>query len=131
SMPDNITSEMGLALLDVADIIRPHPEVIEYLETIQGDNFLGGLDQLPGGVESRRAIENYLEMYGMRCVGEIDITRERWIEKPSTLIPLILGNVRNFKAGESRRRYRRGLREALKKQKELLDRLAKLPDGEQ
>ncbi|MEW8987935.1 MAG: PEP/pyruvate-binding domain-containing protein, partial [Bacillus sp. (in: firmicutes)] len=31
SVPDNITSEMGLALLDVADMIRPYPEIIEYL----------------------------------------------------------------------------------------------------
>src|SRR6185503_15654788 len=26
-VPHNVTSEMGLALLDVADVIRPHPEV--------------------------------------------------------------------------------------------------------
>ena len=25
SVPNNVTSEMGLALLDVADVIRPHP----------------------------------------------------------------------------------------------------------
>lgn len=131
SIPNNITSEMGLALLDVADIIRPYSEVVAYLENTQGDDFLNGLEQFPGGVECRRAIENYLEIYGMRCVGEIDITRERWAENPSTLIPLILGNVKNFKAGESSRRYRRGLREALKKEKALLDRLAQLPDGEQ
>jgi len=28
SVPNNVTSEMGLALLDVADAIRPHPDVI-------------------------------------------------------------------------------------------------------
>ena len=32
SVPNNITSEMGLALLDVADVIRPYPEVIDYLQ---------------------------------------------------------------------------------------------------
>jgi pyruvate,water dikinase len=37
SVPNNITSEMGLALLDVADVIRPYPEVIEYLSRIQQD----------------------------------------------------------------------------------------------
>ena len=31
SVPHNITSEMGLALLDVADVIRPHPEVVAFL----------------------------------------------------------------------------------------------------
>src|SRR6185437_8838949 len=29
SAPGNVTSEMGLALLDVADVIRPHPPVVE------------------------------------------------------------------------------------------------------
>ena len=31
SAPGNVTSEMGLALLDVADAIRPHPEVVAAL----------------------------------------------------------------------------------------------------
>ena len=40
SVPNNITSEMGLALLDVADVIRPYPEVIDYLQHVKDDNFL-------------------------------------------------------------------------------------------
>ena len=29
SVPHNVTSEMGLALLDVADVIRPYAEVVD------------------------------------------------------------------------------------------------------
>lgn len=32
SAPNNITSQMGLELLDVADVIRPYPAVRAYLE---------------------------------------------------------------------------------------------------
>ena len=32
SVPHNVTSEMGLALLDVADVIRPHPDVVAFLQ---------------------------------------------------------------------------------------------------
>jgi pyruvate,water dikinase len=39
SVPNNITSEMGLALLDVADAIRPYPEVIQYLQEVKADSF--------------------------------------------------------------------------------------------
>ncbi|HEU4721828.1 MAG TPA: phosphoenolpyruvate synthase, partial [Gemmatimonadaceae bacterium] len=39
SVPDNVTSEMGLALLDVADAIRPHPDVVEFLHHVEGDGF--------------------------------------------------------------------------------------------
>ena len=42
SVPHNITSEMGLALLDVADVIRPYPEVIAYLENVKDDHFWMG-----------------------------------------------------------------------------------------
>ena len=33
------------------------------------------------------AIEAWLDRYGMRGVGEIDITRPRWRERPATLVP--------------------------------------------
>ena len=46
------------------------------------------------------------------------------------VVPLILGNIRNFPAGESRRRFEQGRREALKKETELLERLRQLPGGE-
>jgi pyruvate,water dikinase len=67
----------------------------------------------------------------MRCAGEIDITRTRWSEKPTTLIPMILTNIRNFEPGAGKRRFEQGRQEALQKEQELLDRLKRLPDGEQ
>jgi phosphoenolpyruvate synthase (EC 2.7.9.2) len=39
SAPHNITSEMGLALLDVADVVRPYPAVIAYLEQADDNTF--------------------------------------------------------------------------------------------
>ncbi|MBT2761345.1 phosphoenolpyruvate synthase [Paenibacillus sp. ISL-20] len=131
SVPHNITSEMGLALLDVADAIRPYPEVIDYLQHVKDDNFLDELVKLEGGKETQDAIYTYLSKYGMRCAGEIDITRTRWSEKPITLVPLILGNIKNFEPNESGRKFEQGQQEALKKEKELLERLKQLPEGEQ
>nr|WP_042185663.1 rifamycin-inactivating phosphotransferase [Kibdelosporangium sp. MJ126-NF4]CEL16812.1 Phosphoenolpyruvate synthase [Kibdelosporangium sp. MJ126-NF4]CTQ91959.1 Phosphoenolpyruvate synthase (EC 2.7.9.2) [Kibdelosporangium sp. MJ126-NF4] len=130
SVPNNITSEMGLALLDVADAIRPHPEVVAFLRDVKDEGFLDDLPKLTGGVEARDSILAYLGKYGMRCVGEIDITRPRWSERPSALIPVILGNVENFEPGASRRRFEQGQQEAWEKEQELLKRLRALPDGE-
>jgi pyruvate,water dikinase len=67
----------------------------------------------------------------MRGVGEIDITKTRWSEKPSTLIPIILLNVRNFAPGAGHRKFEEGLLEASKKEHEVLARLKELPDGAQ
>ncbi|WP_017151799.1 phosphoenolpyruvate synthase [Bacillus bingmayongensis] len=131
SVPNNITSEMGLALLDVADVIRPYPEVIAYLQHVKDDNFLDELVKFDGGQETQDAIYDYLSKYGMRCTGEIDITKTRWSEKPTTLVPVILSNIKNFEPNASNRKFEQGRQEALKKEQELLDRLKQLPDGEQ
>ncbi|MFB8087549.1 rifamycin-inactivating phosphotransferase [Streptomyces sp. NPDC055992] len=131
SAPDNITSEMGLALLDVADVIRPYPEAVAYLRDAGGDEgFLDGLAKVAGGAEAREAIEAYLDRYGMRCVGEIDITRPRWSERPTALVPVILDNVRLFGPGAAGRRFEEGRQKALAKERDVLTRLRALPDGD-
>ncbi len=130
SAPHNVTSEMGLALLDVADAIRPHPEVVSFLRHTRDETFLSKLPKLPGGREARDAVQTFLDTYGMRCPGEIDITRPRWAERPVSLLPTILGNIKNFHPGEARRHFERGLREASKKATDVLARLRTLPDGE-
>ena len=130
SVPHNVTSEMGLALLDVADVIRPHPDVVAFLHHVEDEGFLDELAKLSGGREARDAIEAWLEKYGMRCVGEIDITRPRWSERPSTLVPVILGNIKNFEPGAGARRFEQGRQEAWAKEQDVLERLRALPDGE-
>ncbi|WP_406106124.1 phosphoenolpyruvate synthase [Streptomyces sp. NBC_01003] len=136
SAPDNITSEMGLALLDVADVIRPRPEVVTFLQGVEnadyaGDTaFLDELAKVAGGTEARDAVEAYLDRYGMRCVGEIDITRPRWRERPTTLVPVILDNVRNFGPGAAERRFEQGRQKAQQKEQDVLSRLRALPDGD-
>jgi phosphoenolpyruvate synthase/pyruvate phosphate dikinase len=130
SVPNNVTSEMGLALLDVADVIRPHPDVVAFLQHVEDESFLDELPTLEGGLAARDAIQAYLDKYGMRCVGEIDITRPRWSERPTMLVPMLLGNIKNFEPGAGERRFEHGQLEAWKKEQEVLARLLALPDGE-
>ncbi|QFZ78520.1 phosphoenolpyruvate synthase [Streptomyces fagopyri] len=130
SAPGNITSEMGLELLDIADVIRPHPEVVSFLQGVEDEGFLDELAKLPGGTGARDALETYLDRYGMRCVAEIDITRPRWRERPTTLVPVILDNVRNFGPGAAERRFEQGRQKAREKEQDVLSRLRSLPDGD-
>jgi pyruvate,water dikinase len=139
SAPGNITSEMGLALLDVADVVRPYPEVVAFLREVEhsergepgepGD-FLDRLADLPGGAHARDALQDYLGRYGMRCAGEIDLTRERWSERPGTLLAVLLDHVRNAEPGAAKRRFEEGRQAARQKEREVLERLRTLPDGE-
>ncbi|WP_231398358.1 phosphoenolpyruvate synthase [Conexibacter woesei] len=104
SVPDNVTSEMGLALLDVADALRDRD------------------DDLPAAIDAG-ALDAFLDRYGMRCVGEIDITRPRWNERPAALAPVLLSNIRNFAPGEGRRHFEQGLQDAQAKERDVLARL--------
>lgn len=131
SVLNNITSEMGLELLDVADVIRPNPEVIAYLQQVKEDNFLDELVRFKGGQETRDVILSYLDKYEMRCPGEIDLTKNRWSEKPASLVPMILSNIKNFEPNARKQIFDQGQLAALKKEQALLERLIELPDGKQ
>lgn len=130
SVPNNVTSEMGLALLDVADVIRPYPDVVAFLHRVDSDDFLDELPALAGGSQAQAAIRDYLDQYGMRCVGEVDITRPRWSERPSALLPVLRGNIENFGPGAGPQRFEQGRQQASNKEQDLLERLRALPDGE-
>jgi pyruvate,water dikinase len=67
----------------------------------------------------------------MRCAGEIDVTRPRWSERPSTLVPLILDNIKLFEPGAAALRFEQGRQEAEKKRQEVLERLRAQPGGEE
>jgi rifampicin phosphotransferase len=82
SVPHNVMSQMGLPLLDVADVIRPHPEVVAFMHDVGDEGFPDELAELEGGREARDAMRAYLDKCGMRCVGEIDITRPRLERTP-------------------------------------------------
>lgn len=112
SLPGNITSEMGLEIGDLADLLRELPEVAAYLETADDRTFYEGLATVPEGERFKQAFENFIAKYGTRCPGEIDITRPRWREAPTLLVPAILGHMRSVKPGEHRQKFLQGEREA-------------------
>ncbi|WP_347488463.1 phosphoenolpyruvate synthase [Desulfoscipio sp. XC116] len=131
SVANNVTSEMGLALLDVADVVRQYPAVIEYFHQAGDETFFEELGKLEGGGVVSKSIRAYLDKYGMRCSGEIDITRPRWNEQPTALIPMILSNIKNFEPNARSVKFEQGRQEAEQKERELLSRLEQLPGGKQ
>jgi len=126
---DNVTTEMGLALLDVADAVRPYPAVIDYLGHASDETFFEDLSKLEGGPAASAAIRDYLAKYGVRCPGEIDISRTRWAEKPSMLAPMILNNIQNFAAGSHRMIEEQKRAASERKAQELIGKLEQLKGG--
>lgn len=112
SLPGNVTTELGLTLGDLADSARKYPEVINFLQEAKDNSFYDGLINVDGGSEFKRGFDQFLEQYGMRCAGEIDITKPRWRENPIQLIPSILSNIQTGSFGEHREKFRKGEIEA-------------------
>lgn len=129
SVANNVTSEMGLELLDVADVVRKYPKVINYLEHARDETFFADMAGLDGGDDVSRSIRVYLSKYGMHCSGDIDITKPRWSEKPTLLVPMIRGNIKNFGHGAHSMKFEQGRLEAEKKKQEIISRLEQLPGG--
>lgn len=131
SVANNVTSEMGLALLDIADVIRQFPEVMEYFQHANNETFFEDLAKLEGGNAVNSSIGAYLEKYGMRCSGEIDITKPRFNEQPTALVPMILSNIKNFEPSAHNTIFERGLLEAKQKEQDIINRLEQQPGGKQ
>jgi rifampicin phosphotransferase len=129
SVPYDVTSEMGLALLDVADVVRQHPALMERLPELADETFFDDLAGLEGGAEVGRAIHAFLEKYGARCPGEIDITRPRWSEQPSQLVSMILSDIKHVGPNAHQTLFQQGLREAEDEQQSLLSRLERTRGG--
>jgi pyruvate,water dikinase len=131
SVFNNVTSEMGLELLDVTDVVRQYPAVVEYFRYSNDETFFADLAGLEGGDAVSQAIRAYLEKYGMRCSGEIDITRPRFSEQPTALVSMILSNIKNLEPNTHNALFEQGLLEAKQKEQNLLNRLEQLPGGKQ
>ncbi|AST58437.1 phosphoenolpyruvate synthase [Thermoanaerobacterium thermosaccharolyticum] len=129
SVDNNVTSEMGLELLDVADVVRLYPDVMNYLEHAKDGTFFEDLDKLEGGNSVSKSIQAYLKKYGIRCPGEIDITRPRFNEKPTALITMLISDIKNFEPGAHKAIFERGLMETKQMEQDIIKRIEKLPNG--
>lgn len=125
----NVTTEMGLQIGDLADSIRDYPQVIAYLKTARDEDFFTGLEQVGGGKDVLPAFREFFARYGMRGTGEIDITRLRWNETPTQMIPILMMNVEQNHPGQARREFEKGQAEAEAAASLLVERLRHKPWG--
>jgi len=129
SVPNSVTVDAGLALLDVGDVVRKCPAVLAYFEHAKDETFFDDLAKLEGGSAVSKSIQEYLDLFGMRCSGDIDITTARWSEKPTQLIPMILSNIRNFEPNARMAKHEQGIKESEERIQDLANRLEKLRGG--
>jgi pyruvate,water dikinase len=81
-LPHNVTTEMDLELWAVSRAIQADPLAARHFETSSAEalstEYLAG--QLPPAAQ--KALQDFMQTYGMRGVAEIDIFSPRWKEEP-------------------------------------------------
>jgi rifampicin phosphotransferase len=88
-LPRNVTTEMDLSLWDTAKAIRNDPASLDRFTSASpaelASDYLNGI--LPSAAQE--AIARFMDLYGMRGVGEIDLGQPRWREAPEPIMQIL------------------------------------------
>lgn len=98
----NVVTEMGLHLGDLADYIVADASLQELLESDRED-----LTELlfTRNDEFGACFREFMELYGFRGAGELDVSQTRWKEDPQPIIAQILAMAKDKEPGSHRKEY--------------------------
>lgn len=115
----NITTEMGLLVGDLADMVRKSPSLIREFTNVDYSTLNDRINKLKDS-EFTKKYKAFMEIYDMRAAGEIDMARERWIENPKPLAKAIMAIVNTSEEGIHRNEYKETIERAKKASVELI-----------
>jgi rifampicin phosphotransferase len=129
-LPHNVTTEMDLALWSAAQAIRPDAIALDAMTRAEAAAL--ALDYQSGKLPpaAQAAVSRFLEVYGVRGVGEVDIGRPRWIEDPTHIFQVLKSYLRFNPADASPEVvFQRGAARAEAAGKELVEALRQTRGG--
>ncbi|MET9800383.1 PEP/pyruvate-binding domain-containing protein [Streptomyces sp. NPDC006368] len=90
-LPHNVTTEMDLALWQLADRIRQRPDAARLLQDASAGELLRAYRDgtLPPVVQ--QGLKAFLDEFGHRAVAEIDVGAPRWTDAPAHLFGVLAG----------------------------------------
>ena len=89
ALPHNVTTEMDLALWQVAQTVRDDPEASRLAADLSAAELADGYASGRLSPAVTAALDGFLAAYGMRGVGEIDLGRPRWSEDPTEVLATV------------------------------------------
>ena len=94
----NVVTDMNLSIGDLADELRRNPALLAQLKAGHG------LEAAKGS-EFLELCQAFLAEYGARGLSEIDASRPRWHEDPSSLLQMVIGMTAHEASGAHRKHY--------------------------
>ncbi|MBI4631962.1 MAG: phosphoenolpyruvate synthase [Chloroflexi bacterium] len=85
-LPNNVTTEMDLALWETATRIRSDADSAKLFRGAPAAELARHYLNAALPVAAQTAVSNFMERYGMRGVGEIDFGQPRWREDPAPVM---------------------------------------------
>lgn len=107
----NITTEMGLLVGDLADMVRKSPDLIREFTNENYTTLNDRINKLKDE-EFKKKYNAFMNIYDMRAAGEIDMAKERWIENPEPLAKAIMAIVHTSEEGTHRKEYKETIERA-------------------
>jgi pyruvate,water dikinase len=90
-LPNNVTTEMDLKLWAAAQRIRSDTAARETMRSQPVETLVQDYMQRRLPETAQRVLEEFLQKYGMRAVGEIDIGHPRWRDDPTPILQTLRG----------------------------------------
>lgn len=116
----NITTEMGLLVGDLADMVRKSPGLIREFTNEDYITLIDRINKLKDNEEFKKTFNTFIDIYDMRAAGEIDMAKDRWIENPKPLAKAIMAIVNTSEEGIHRKEYKETIEKAKKASAELI-----------
>jgi len=85
-LPRNVTTEMDLALWEVARVIQADPAAVEAFTTLDAPTLTARCQAGTLPAAAQAALSAFIDRYGMRGTGEIDLGQPRWDDDPTPLV---------------------------------------------
>jgi phosphohistidine swiveling domain-containing protein len=85
-LPDNVTTGMDLYLWETASLIRKDAAAAELFGRLEAASLSASFREENLPAAAQLAVQRFLDRYGMRGVGEIDLGQPRWCEDPTPVI---------------------------------------------
>ncbi|NMC79463.1 MAG: phosphoenolpyruvate synthase [Chloroflexi bacterium] len=128
-LPHNVTIEMDLALWETARALQSEPAVAAYFAGTNTTHLVTDYRRGALAPTAQRAIAHFLERYGMRGIGEIDLGRPRWNEDPTPVFQMLKSYLQIDETRAPDVVFQRGVEKAQQAEQQLIAAIAASPGG--
>jgi pyruvate,water dikinase len=128
-LPHNVTTEMDLGLWRTSQTIRADAAGAAHFATTEIDVLVAEFRQGQLTEPAQTAIAQFLGIYGMRGIGEIDLGRLRWREDPTPIFQVLKSYLQIDPAASPEATFKRGADKARETQEQLVAALKKAGNG--